>query len=230
MNKIHTISISALVAGLFLFAGCSSTPASTNTNTNESANDNTNNNVNVVLKENKNITTESELNTSDWQTYTNDEYGFSFQYPEEWDVTGNSSRHIRVTIEKLDNLALTREVTPTASVSPELRDQNETEKTNLESNQPSTFGGQLVQTATTNFFQYIGYIEGGSMAIEYVTYLEDKKITIGYLEGDNTEFADALSHVGRSGLIQQYREEVIDNQELKKNFETFQSIIKTFKE
>ncbi len=99
------------ISSLIVLAGCASDPASVNTNSgntevqkqNENTevvvantNDNTNVNTNVVgtaleLSENT-ADTEVDLSsealaqedTSDWLTYTNEEYGFSFKYPEEW--------------------------------------------------------------------------------------------------------------------------------------------------
>ncbi|MBU0612675.1 hypothetical protein KKB10_01540 [Patescibacteria group bacterium] len=57
-------------------------------------NDNTNN-TNKVMSENTNVTvntntttnTNSAVDTSDWETYTNEEYGISIQYPFEWEVS-----------------------------------------------------------------------------------------------------------------------------------------------
>jgi len=56
-------------------------------------NDNTNN-TNKVMNENTNVTvntntttnTNSAVDTSDWETYTNEMYSYSFKYPNNWDV------------------------------------------------------------------------------------------------------------------------------------------------
>ncbi len=54
--------------------------ANTNVNTNTAANTNaeTNSNTNTATN------TNSSVDTSDWLTYTNEEYGFSFKYPQDW--------------------------------------------------------------------------------------------------------------------------------------------------
>lgn len=54
----------------------------TNENRNTNVEENTNT-VGTALEVSKN-TTDTEIDTSDWLTYTNEEYGFSFMYPEEW--------------------------------------------------------------------------------------------------------------------------------------------------
>ena len=97
MNKSKAILISTLTASLVLLAGCTLQPttntANQNTNTAVVANTNetvVNNNTNS--NENTNTEQESEVDTSDpalsevegWLTYTNEEYGFSVEYPSDW--------------------------------------------------------------------------------------------------------------------------------------------------
>lgn len=173
-------------------------------------------------------TGDTTVDSSDWLTYTNEEYGFSFRYPTDWTINGNNSNHVGVIVEKLDDLSVIEKVAPTSSSSPELQDQNETEKNNLESSRASAFGGTFVNSASTNFFRYVGYIEGGSIDIEYVTYLDDNKVTIRYLEGDNIDFVNALNDLGRTALLKQYRDSSIDSLVLKQNFEILGKIIETF--
>ena len=74
MNKHQLISIISLTASITLLAGCA-TRTTTNDNTNA-----------VVTNSNENTNTEqgSEVDTSDWLTYENEEYGFSLQYPSDW--------------------------------------------------------------------------------------------------------------------------------------------------
>ena len=56
-----------------------------NTNVVSNTNINTpNTNVGANANENTNSDQGSEVDTSDWLIYTNDEYGFSFKYPVEW--------------------------------------------------------------------------------------------------------------------------------------------------
>ncbi|MFA6474794.1 MAG: hypothetical protein WCV88_01170 [Patescibacteria group bacterium] len=71
---------------LLLVGSSCTTTQKTNTNTindnvNTEAVTNTNDNVS---NDNTNVEQVSGIDTSDWQTYTNDEYGFSFKYPKEW--------------------------------------------------------------------------------------------------------------------------------------------------
>ncbi len=80
MNPSKTIFISTITANLLVLAGC--TTVSTATNTDVVTNtDTTNTNVVVNTNENTNSDQVSEVDTSDWLTYTSDEYGFSLQYP-----------------------------------------------------------------------------------------------------------------------------------------------------
>lgn len=82
MSQSKTILISTLTASLLVLAGCT---AQTATNTNTVTNTNTaNDNANVEVATNTNAEQGSEVDTTNWLTYTNDEYGFSFRYPEEW--------------------------------------------------------------------------------------------------------------------------------------------------
>lgn len=83
--------MSTLAISLLLVVGCSTQTATnmnavTNTNTvNTNVTVSTNEDTNtVVSNQNTNVEQGSEINTSDWQTYTNEEYGFSFKYPKDW--------------------------------------------------------------------------------------------------------------------------------------------------
>jgi uncharacterized protein YcfL len=83
-NFKTSILITTLATSLLVLAGCT-TQTATNTNT---ANDNTNvvvtnsnENTNEVVNENTNTEQGSEVDTSGWLTYTNEEYEFSFKYP-----------------------------------------------------------------------------------------------------------------------------------------------------
>jgi len=58
--------------------------ATVNYNANGVANVNTAGNVNTTINSNEN--TNSEIDTSDWLTYTNSEYGYTFEYPKDWTV------------------------------------------------------------------------------------------------------------------------------------------------
>ncbi|MBI2415468.1 MAG: hypothetical protein HYV33_02260 [Candidatus Kerfeldbacteria bacterium] len=82
-----------------MLTGCTATqvPANsnktgdTNDNTNVVTEINTNTNKSVEVVDNTNevavdLETKEEIDTSDWLTYTNEEYGFSFRYPGEWEI------------------------------------------------------------------------------------------------------------------------------------------------
>lgn len=85
-------SLAILTISLALLTGCTSTTTST---TNTVTNSNTSNsnvvvdsnaNVNATTNENTNTDTaaETEIDTSDWLTYTNEDMGVQFDYPSEW--------------------------------------------------------------------------------------------------------------------------------------------------
>lgn len=93
MKHINPFIItSALV---FAGAGCTQ-PASTSfdtDNVNEAVVNATTTNVNETVLENTNTVTSNTndidgetIDTSDWLTYTSEEYGFSFRYPSDWEV------------------------------------------------------------------------------------------------------------------------------------------------
>ena len=99
-NAFRPILISTLATSLLLLAGCTTqTVTNTNTNvvsnTNATVNTNTSNdNTNAVVTEsieNTNADQGSEVDTSDWLTYTNDEYGFSLKYPRDWVLEENEN-------------------------------------------------------------------------------------------------------------------------------------------
>jgi uncharacterized lipoprotein YajG len=119
MTQSKTILISTLATSLLVLAGCT-TQTTTNTNAVSNANatvdtNTTNDNANVVVANsngNTNADQVSEVDTSDWLTYENEEYGFTVQYPSDWfyfnkidgdeavyDVTLDKS-HIRFTSNK----------------------------------------------------------------------------------------------------------------------------------
>ncbi|OGY46674.1 MAG: hypothetical protein A2663_04425 [Candidatus Buchananbacteria bacterium RIFCSPHIGHO2_01_FULL_46_12] len=67
-----------LALGLGLY-GCGKLWPGTNTNQNANVNQNQNANLNTNA-----TTTGGEIDTSDWQTYRNEEYGFGVKYPNNW--------------------------------------------------------------------------------------------------------------------------------------------------
>ncbi|OGY78375.1 MAG: hypothetical protein A3B74_01290 [Candidatus Kerfeldbacteria bacterium RIFCSPHIGHO2_02_FULL_42_14] len=85
MITSKTIVITTLAASFVLLAGCS-TQTATNTNANV-VNANTTVEVADTTNENTNKKDETgEVNTSDWQFYSNNIYDLSFQYPQNWSI------------------------------------------------------------------------------------------------------------------------------------------------
>lgn len=97
MKFLKITFLSTLLSVSLVLTGCAkNTVNNANTNIleqNENVDQvvlNNNQNINQVAVANGNTNTANEninsedINTSDWQTYTNEEYGFSFRYPKEW--------------------------------------------------------------------------------------------------------------------------------------------------
>ncbi len=92
MTTVKILFLSTVAASLVLVTGCTTVQIATNTNANQNTNaavvTNPNGNTNgVAVNDNTNAEQGSEDDTSNWLTYTNDEYGFSFKYPEGWELT-----------------------------------------------------------------------------------------------------------------------------------------------
>ena len=68
-----------VVAVMFVFVGCGSVKTNSNVATNNNAAANENTNVAAV-------NSAEEIDTSDWETYTNEEYGFSIKHPSGWTI------------------------------------------------------------------------------------------------------------------------------------------------
>jgi len=82
MNKKLTITTLILLASLGLVvSGCLKKEPETNTNVNTGQNQNANTNQQA-----------EEIDTSNWETYKNEEYGFEFKYPEGWDIIDSNDK------------------------------------------------------------------------------------------------------------------------------------------
>jgi hypothetical protein len=90
MKTTKILSLSTITASLVFITGCTTVQTATNTNEVSNTNTNTVNTNATVANENTNTEQGSEVDTSDWLTYTNEEYGFSFEYKNSWSVDWNS--------------------------------------------------------------------------------------------------------------------------------------------
>ena len=110
MNQSKYIVISTIIASVVLLAGCSiqtatssDTAIEVSTNTNETVvNDNTNTtsssggNAEQVSEVDLSSGALAQEDTSDWLTYTNEEYGFSFRYPEDWIINDYTEQSLLI--------------------------------------------------------------------------------------------------------------------------------------
>lgn len=85
------ILIPSITVSVLVLAGCTQTTMNTNTVSNTN-NDNTNTNSEVVVNTNI-IGEDGEVDTNDWLTYTNEEYGFSLSYPKNFTLEESYTNH-----------------------------------------------------------------------------------------------------------------------------------------
>lgn len=152
-----------------------------------------------------------EVDTSDWQTYANEEYGFSFQYPAGMEIDDQYGE-ISLIIEKVSALPETVNE-PTSRVSSQTRSENEALSESF---------------SNGTFKEYIDYIQGGTLRVENVTYIDNAKISLIFDEGDNSQFAEQLNKFGREELIVQYKNNSIENEELKERYQEYLHAINSF--
>jgi len=79
LKRLFVFSTLALILSLGLFGCVKTQKPVVNTNQNQNTNVEANTNTNVA-------TTTEGIDTSNWKTYRNEEYGFEFKYPEELSV------------------------------------------------------------------------------------------------------------------------------------------------
>ncbi|MFA5026150.1 MAG: PsbP-related protein [Candidatus Shapirobacteria bacterium] len=99
MSKKFTITTLVLLASLGLVvSGCIKKPVAQPVNQNTNANTNV---ATTTAASSSRALAEEEIDTSNWRTYRNEEYGFEFKYPGEWVVFDYEN--------KLNNLILSME-------------------------------------------------------------------------------------------------------------------------
>ncbi len=149
MKKKIILTGLGLTALTFLGAGCVSTEVAETTNasveaenintvvgseaTTETVNQNTNSETGISNNEEATSVADenTEIDTSDWQTYSNDEYGFSFKYPQDWYLNQNNTKSIGVLVENINDLPIDEKIAPRSSASPVTQAQNESERLHL---------------------------------------------------------------------------------------------------
>ncbi len=167
MKKQTLISLSTLAASLILLAGCSTATSKVNTaNTNTTIN--TNASVNANANENTNTEVSSDVDTSDWLTYTNDEYGFSFKYPSS--ISNDKSYILTSNFNTTDTYTL-------AQLSQQTIYPGQVFSVNVTSNAVDTVIDQIIKS------------DGAGTKTQSITTLNDKsvhQININGVEGNNT--------------------------------------------
>jgi hypothetical protein len=84
MNEIKLLALSfGIIGTVLIFSGCANKPAMVVDN---------NVNMNINISTTTTTTSTAEIDTSDWKTYQNEEYGFEFKYPKDWIIIKNDLR------------------------------------------------------------------------------------------------------------------------------------------
>jgi hypothetical protein len=85
---ISILAIIIIIAGALWYSlsGTNNNTSNANSVVNENVNVVTNENTNVNVNTNSSTNTNSAVDTGDWKIYANEEYGFSFKYPSEWNI------------------------------------------------------------------------------------------------------------------------------------------------
>lgn len=145
-------------------------------------------------------------------TYVDDERGFSFEYPAHQALEAYSTG-IGLLVEPISEMEENQDAGPQSRVSPSTQSENR----------------DIAQHYKDGFFrEYMGYIEGGALRIENVTFIDDVKVTLLFTEGDNSEYASALEESSRDELLDQYKKNEIDSAVLSERYNYYVQTVDSF--
>jgi hypothetical protein len=109
---ISILAVIIIIAGAlwYSFSGTNDNTNNANTVVNENTNVTVNENVNTTINENTNVTTNtnistntnSTVDTSDWETYSNEEYGYEIKHPSEIIPSDSQEGEFRISVEERD--------------------------------------------------------------------------------------------------------------------------------
>src|SRR3989339_666817 len=87
------------------------------------------------------------------------------------------------------------------------------------------YDGEIENFRDNYFIRYVGFVENGTLQVEYVIYLEKAKIPFIFDEGDNADYVKALDDFSRQELLEQYKQKKIKSLPLSERYKIFEKII-----